>query len=663
MVRPHLRFVALLAAGCGGEVDLGTPRGDGDGGDGGADGDGTACVDQDHDAFGKGCARGADCDDADATIHPGVAEACDTIDNDCDGVTDEGVRTECGDCNGTCSQTTDEGPFVEPPTEDGVGTDDNGDLTLDGTRVLLHDVWIANTDDSTVSRLDSGDAVEKGRYATLNPDDPHIAGMVLDLPGLPEDCQAWAGPGHCPSRTAVDFDGNVWVANRAFSRQGTVSRIAANLSDCVDRAHGTDPADGLLQTSSDVNLDGAIDWDCDGNGIGDDWSTVCSGAAVKEYWGQDDECIVLSTLVGADDGLPRALAIDVDGNAWVGLYNDAMFVQVSPGGAPLQTVDTAGGQPYGAIIDSDGVLWAANGCCASSMTEALIRIDTTAATPMGELIDAVGAGCFGRYGITLDLMGRVWLAADDASTHGCTDDGANRALAWMYDPTTQIWTRMDPGMDLAHGRPQGIAPDEEGNVWVALSDGWIAGMDENGGYIGAFDVDPTAEGTGSVYSIGVSTDENGKLWVGNRMANTAVRFDPADSSLVTVPIGDRPYTYSDYTGFVFRNVTNPTGSYSPTLAGCTGETTWLRVLWDATVPAGASLTLRVQSGNDLATIAAQPYFGPWDVSPAEMDAAAPVTPNPSSFLRLTFDFAASPDGESPVLHGFETLWECEGGIE
>jgi len=34
-------------------------------------------------------ARGGDCDDSDATIHPGVADLCDGIDDDCDGATDE----------------------------------------------------------------------------------------------------------------------------------------------------------------------------------------------------------------------------------------------------------------------------------------------------------------------------------------------------------------------------------------------------------------------------------------------------------------------------------------------------------------------------------------------------------------------------------------------
>jgi len=49
------------------------------------------CADRDNDGYGQYCAAGSDCNDDDASIHPGAEEVCgDDIDNNCDGDEDEG---------------------------------------------------------------------------------------------------------------------------------------------------------------------------------------------------------------------------------------------------------------------------------------------------------------------------------------------------------------------------------------------------------------------------------------------------------------------------------------------------------------------------------------------------------------------------------------------
>lgn len=53
----------------------------------------TGSVDQDADGYVAAHAGGDDCDDGDAAVHPGAAEACNLVDDDCDGVADQGCPT------------------------------------------------------------------------------------------------------------------------------------------------------------------------------------------------------------------------------------------------------------------------------------------------------------------------------------------------------------------------------------------------------------------------------------------------------------------------------------------------------------------------------------------------------------------------------------------
>ncbi|MBR9699601.1 hypothetical protein GOV09_04050 [Candidatus Woesearchaeota archaeon] len=64
-----------------------------------------ACVDNDGDEFGEGCAKGVDCDDTNDQINPFADEVCDAVDNDCDIAIDE--YSVCQSCQPGTQQACD----------------------------------------------------------------------------------------------------------------------------------------------------------------------------------------------------------------------------------------------------------------------------------------------------------------------------------------------------------------------------------------------------------------------------------------------------------------------------------------------------------------------------------------------------------------------------
>ncbi len=99
------------------------------------------CNDNDGDGYGSPgdptCPGGSatDCNDADGAVHPGAAELCDNVDNDCNGSVD-GFATACGTgaCarTGSCTAGTDSCAPGAPSAETCDNIDNNCDGTVDG---------------------------------------------------------------------------------------------------------------------------------------------------------------------------------------------------------------------------------------------------------------------------------------------------------------------------------------------------------------------------------------------------------------------------------------------------------------------------------------------------------------------------------------------------
>lgn len=241
-------------------------------------------------------------------------EVCNGADDDCDGRLDEGVLSSCGDCDPSCDGEhigvgTDR-PFDPEAHADGseseaVGLDPTGALVLDSRRIETAFIWIANTGEGTVSKVDTRTRVEVARYRT-----GPLSGGAND-----------------PSRTSVNSLGDVHVANRAGR---SVTKISVLGDDCPD-----------------TNGDGTI--------------TTSHGPTDVLPWGQDD-CVLWNTSL-PDGGILRALAAQdtfgPDGEiytaVWVGGWEGiAWKLDGETGGILVRTASPTNN--YGFALDREGNL-------------------------------------------------------------------------------------------------------------------------------------------------------------------------------------------------------------------------------------------------------------------------------------------------------------------
>ena len=201
-------------------------------------------------------------------------------------------------------------------------------LQLSNESVTLPFIWVPNLNEGTVSKVNTTDGKELGRYRVGPPT-----------------------PNSNPSRTTVDLQGNCWVGNR---RIGTVVKVGLDeAGQCVDRN-----TNGAIDTSRDTNGDGNI-----------------TGAELLP-WGQDEcvlyEVVLIPGKVGTyipgayaggyenNDWLtsPRGLAIDASNNLWAGTWNPCNYFYIDGStGAILNSTNVPNHNAYGAVIDGNGILW------------------------------------------------------------------------------------------------------------------------------------------------------------------------------------------------------------------------------------------------------------------------------------------------------------------
>jgi hypothetical protein len=606
----------------------------------------------------------------------------------------------------------------------GVGRDKDGYLTLDSTHASFDYLWLGNASDwsrGTLTKLDSKTVREVARYFTVtcssNP-----SGSTGACDGMSGCCardsypqwlnrKANQAPGpaqqvqlnnNYPSRTAVDFNGDVWVANRAFGGQSSVTKIANDTGACIDRNKN-----GKIDTSTDANGDGVIQTDCNGDGTPDDILSVkqtpCLNGFPQEFFGLDDECLLFTTNTNVPNKWGRPLALGPGAqdfgpsDAWAGTYLDAHFFRIdgTSGLTRDEAAEPNGCTPYGAAIDGSGIGWTT-----TLGPGPVCWFNTKNVAEVGAARDPQNMPHAG-YGISLDRDQNVWTASMSSTAFRYTPD-RTKGVQNLGNGTWTTFTNVGRNNG-AGGITWGIALDSRtaNQYWAWIyADTHIVRMPASDVPLPKNNQDVVMDGAnfpatrvaGGSGGRGVGVDRDQNIWGISISASTATRIKVDQMGTMAVPdlnsppmgnnlcpAGDRcpyadrqnaapgPYTYSDFTGFGLRNFTRPKGYYRYTQKGCVNgdgapdDTRWVTVHWDADTPLNTSIAVRARSGN---TPAPDQTWGAWTadflVSPADLVNGMPLTPNmkDDGYLQVEFSFTTMDRNAAPRLKAFDVRWEC-----
>ncbi|MDF2626425.1 MAG: hypothetical protein K0R39_256 [Symbiobacteriaceae bacterium] len=303
-------------------------------------------------------------------------------------------------------------------------------LQLNTTSSTFPFIWVANSAENTISKLDTVTGTELGRYKT-----------------------GADGTWRDPSRTTVDLDGNVWVGNRASNTVTKVGLLEAG--NCIDKN-----GNGTIETST-------------------------GGADVKAWpngGNPADECILLHVTLPTPGASVRSVAIDSDNNVWAGLNDTGRFHKIDGAtGAILHTIHNQTDKAYGAVVDPDGNLWIAN-----QEWNYLTKYNPTTNTIVYYPIPHFS------YGLGMDNAGNIWVSgwtsnvvskvrrSDGAVLGTYPVPGGCQSRGVAVEQNGDVWVANSCSHTVGHlgndgsnkgfvtvgNQPTGVAIDAAGMVWV-----------------------------------------------------------------------------------------------------------------------------------------------------------------------------------------------------
>ncbi len=404
-----------------------------------------------------------DCDDSDASIHPGADEICNGIDDDCDGELDEGsadLTTWYGDEDGdgygdphssvtACEQPKghvadatdcDDGDAAVNPAADELcnGVDDDCDGELDGDDAIDAATWYADDDADGYGDMASTTAACQqpsgfvGNDFDCDDGDPAISPDADEIcNGIDDDCDGTVDEDGAIDATTwyADDDGDSYGdAADSFTSCAAPGGYVADATDCDD-------GDATVYPGADEHCDG-VDSDCDGVLDEDDAVDASTWYADTDADGFGDPSVsVTSCLAGSGQVADATDCDDSDSAIHPGADEHCDGVDSDCDGV-LDEDDAVDASTWYADTDADGFgdpSVSVTSCLAGSgqVADATDCDDSDSAIHPGadEHCDGVDSDCDGVLDEDDAVDASTWYADTDADGFGDPSVSVTSCLA------------------------------------------------------------------------------------------------------------------------------------------------------------------------------------------------------------------------------------------
>ncbi|MGD8451627.1 MAG: right-handed parallel beta-helix repeat-containing protein [Phycisphaerae bacterium] len=449
-------------------------------------------------------------------------------------------------------------------------------------------LWVPASARGTIVRIDTDDTLPGGGQ--------RILGEYYTAPD---------NTGSDPSRTAVDLDGNVWVANREDDDggAGSVTKIGLIKGGTRCDASGTrNPYGEYLKPPFDYNT--CVDRNGDGlirtsRGLGDILAWPGAYGSVSTAL---DECIRNYVRVGGTG--TRHTCVNADNDVWVAGRRNYAFELLDGETGDLLASFNVGAGGYGGLIDCAGVIWSSH---RQDAYKQLLRYDTKGTIDtQDDTYSVIDDDSPNSYGLGIDRDGYIW-----------NSQWSNQEVR-RFDPDGTLLGTFSTGGTMNEDR--GVAATfADNDIWVANSGDptghEVTRLNNDGQIQGVIELNQPPDYGYTPTALAV--DAAGKVWVTCRGSDCVKRIDPdlgvcgAVDLSVSLDYGAGPYAYSDMTGQVTLH-TSATGTWHVVHDGGHFGADWHLVLWNRDLrydpegqsacpvdpePEGTALTVEVRAAD------------------------------------------------------------------